>query len=129
MLFTRRFILAAAALGASFSSRLASASSATRHCGVAGMRLRALLPVPASARQVGRMYLERHPEEDDNATLTRLIVSSMSEQPAHVAVLEQHTLAAMVNSRVRADFEKGITVEVGGWILSRTEARLCALWT
>ena len=32
-------------------------------------------------------------------------------------------------SRIRADFERGDIVNLHGWLLSRTEARVCALYT
>jgi hypothetical protein len=129
MFLTRRFILAAAALGASFSSRLAVSLISTEWSDGAAMRLRALLPAPASAREIGRIYLAQYPEERGIGTLTRLILSSMSPASAEVAALDPQALPAMVTARVRADFEKGFTVEIGGWILSRTEARVSALWT
>jgi hypothetical protein len=129
MLVTRRFILAAAALGATFSPRDAVSFVSTECSGGAAMRLRALIPAPVSAREIGRIYLAQCPEEDGIAALTRLILSSMSLDSGNVAALDRQALPAMVTSRVRADFEEEFTVEIGGWILSRTEARLCALWT
>lgn len=32
-----------------------------------------------------------------------------------------------LEARVRAEFASGTTVQLDGWVLSRTEARLCAL--
>jgi hypothetical protein len=32
-----------------------------------------------------------------------------------------------MDARVRAEFGAGDVVRVGGWVLARTEARLCAL--
>lgn len=121
-MFTRRtFLLAAAAFGASLPPGPAFSMDAAT-------RLRALVPAPTSARELGRIYLAQHPGED-GAALTRHILSSLSLDEEAVVALDRQALPAMVTSRVRADFENGRTVEVAGWILSRTEARLCALWT
>jgi hypothetical protein len=129
MFITRRFVLAAAALGANFSPRVAVWSVLTECVGGSAMRLRALVPAPGSAREIGRIYLAQYPAEDSIASLTRLILASMSLASGDVAALDHETLPAMVTSRVRADFEYRFTVDIDGWILSRTEARLCALWT
>ena len=128
MIVTRRFILAAAAFGASLSPASASLLVPAQWFNEAAMRFRALVPSPASAREIGRIYLAQHPEENSILALTRLIRLSMSLEEEDVAVFGRQPLSARLTSRVRADFETGLTVEVGGWILSRTEARLCALW-
>lgn len=127
MIVTRRFILVAAAFRASLSPGRAWLASAVCFGGAA-TRLRALVPAPMSAREIGRIYLAQCPEEDGTAALTRLILSSMSMDEGEVVALNRQALSATFTSRVRTDFEKGCTVEIGGWILSRTEARLCALW-
>jgi hypothetical protein len=33
-----------------------------------------------------------------------------------------------LDARVRGEFASGTTVQLNGWVLSRTEARLCALY-
>ncbi len=35
----------------------------------------------------------------------------------------------MMSEKVQADFDNGETVVVRGWVLSRTEARQCALFS
>jgi hypothetical protein len=82
--------------------------------------LLALVRRPESARVVGRAYLGRHPEEADAARLAALLERQLRERGAA-------SLGERVARRVRQDFAEGATVHVKGWILSRTEARLCAL--
>lgn len=60
---------------------------------------------------LGRAYLQRYPEEASQYQLARLV-------PAD-AGLRAH--------QVRADFVAGEWVTLGGWVLSRTECRYCAL--
>jgi hypothetical protein len=128
-MFTRRFILAAAAYGACLSPCGALPFSAAGRFGDAASRLRALVPAPESAREIGRIYLAGRTGEVGAGTLTDLILSSMSLDEGTIVALDKQALSARLTSRVRADFAKGLTVEIGGWILSRTETRLCALWT
>jgi hypothetical protein len=58
-------------------------------------------------------------------TLTALILSSLRLNSAQIAPDE---LTSRLSARVCADFASGSTVRLDGWILSRTEARVCALW-
>jgi hypothetical protein len=83
--------------------------------------LDALFRDRASARAIGRSYLAiaASPEEQSVAGLLRALF------PAAVGdarALETHVAAA-----VREDFATGRVVTIGGWMLCRTEARLCAL--
>jgi hypothetical protein len=128
MIVTRRFILAAAALGACFTAARASPFASAESCDAA-IRLRSLIPAPGSGREIGRVYLAKCPEEAGASALTPLILSSLSLEEGDVAGLEFQALSAKVAMRVRSDFEQGDIVDIDGWILSRTETRLCALWT
>jgi hypothetical protein len=77
------------------------------------------------ARRIGRVYLSAHPDEADEPALVRLLEAmpgwdrALEASPARLGELARSALAR--------DFERGLTVTVDGWILSRTEARLCAL--
>jgi hypothetical protein len=75
----------------------------------------------APARRIGRAYLEEHADEASERTLVRLLGNVWDDSPAR--------LAAQARRAVRLDYESGRTVAVRGWILSVTEARLCALTT
>lgn len=66
-------------------------------------------PVRESARIVGRAYLARFPQDADPVRLR--------------CALAGPPLA----ERVRRDFERGDVVQLDGWVLSRSEARRCAL--
>ena len=75
-------------------------------------------------RAIGRRYRELVPAERDAAALRaalragRPLLAGLRGMP-RVAPAEL----------VRRDFAEGRTVEVGGWVLSRTEARQCALYS
>ena len=48
-------------------------------------------------------------------------------------VIAQHTdeatLKKLLDEKVNSDFEKGDTIVLSGWVLSKTEARQCALYS
>lgn len=73
---------------------------------------------PHSAREIGRVYLAGHPAEADPTLLCHYL-ESVCVQPERGR--------ADWSVVIRDDFARGNTVLVGGWVLSRTEARLCAL--
>ena len=70
-----------------------------------GMRL------TRAMKSVGRQYLSDQPEEASRAVLAALVPANKAE----ISVL------------VREDFELGRLVDIDGWLLSRTECRVCAL--
>ncbi len=84
-----------------------------------GQSLRELIVHRESAALLGRAYLTAVPHEADPSKLVSLILG----EPAIPTGRE----AARVAARIRADFDAGRVVTVEGWILSTTEARLCAL--
>jgi hypothetical protein len=70
----------------------------------------------AAAAAIGHAYLASHPS--DAASLARSLLTALpGAAPVRVEV------AALV----RADYATGRIACAGGWILSATEARLCAL--
>lgn len=81
-------------------------------------RLLAAWSHPDSAKEIGRVYLVGHPAEAD-ATLLCHYLESTCVQPER----GRPDWSAVI----RDDFARGNTVVVDGWVLSRTEARLCAL--
>ena len=66
-------------------------------------------------QQLGKAYRYAHPGEDDLAVLRNLITS------AEVSLNPVET--------IRQEFARGYTVQVDGWVLSRTEARRYALYS
>jgi hypothetical protein len=78
-----------------------------------------------SAAAVGREYLRLVPEERDAARLRQRILADCRETMG--VGRPGRRLRAAVMARQRIDFEAGRTVRIDGWVLSRTEARLCGL--
>jgi len=86
-------------------------------------RLVGLLHDQESARAIGRAYLLQEPSEADATCLVALL------DPGGVAARGKAELRRTIAARHREDFGCGRTVILDGWILSRTEVRLCALAT
>ena len=88
--------------------------------------LTSMLGNTESARTVGNAYLRANPNDADRA----LLEGNLSDSSARNGrCVDQRRLRSAIISRVRSDYEFGQVVRVDGWILSQTEARLCALVT
>ena len=85
--------------------------------------LDAVLPNLASARAIGEAYLDAgHADEKSAERLVWLIFGG------HPSVVITGTeIRAFIGERLRRDFAAGAVVRLDGWMLSVTEARLCAL--
>ncbi len=75
-----------------------------------------------SAGAVGAAYLRS--VDDAEARPERLMRSILGDSPA---TMGQAELKQVIGTRIRGDFTENAVVVVDGWMLSRTEARLCAL--
>jgi hypothetical protein len=90
-------------------------------------RLGSLLYDRAAARRLGSLYVRQVPAEDDPHTLARLAIGAQQANDVDSIDLDGLSLRRRIDAQVRGDFVSGNTIRVDGWILSRTEARLCAL--
>ena len=81
----------------------------------------------ASARALGKAYLANVTDEASVLGLVRSIESRIAPY-APVEPTDQELATAIARLRT-ADFEEGDVVTVDGWVLSRSEAQLCALAT
>jgi hypothetical protein len=95
---------------------------------VATRRLKAAMRHPLSARTIGAAYLAHVPAEADADVLTTLTLEAMTMRAEEIVAMAAPALRAAIAAQVRRDFAEGATVAMEGWILSRTEARLCGLW-
>lgn len=89
-------------------------------------RLNRFFSSKESARLIGQRYLALAPAEADAALLAARIAVT-PQYYLRLASAAEPTLRALILAQQQADFAEGRTVTVDGWILSLTEARLCAL--
>jgi hypothetical protein len=92
---------------------------------------RAVIPVPESARVLGQRYLATVPEEGDAGLLMQRLSTAVgvpvgsSEHPTEQ--LSTARLRELLKEGIQQDFERYDVVQLDGWVLARTECRLCAL--
>ncbi len=80
-----------------------------------------------SAKEVGLAYLKKTPKERDKQKLLTAISSILKKNHTHFIKADTPKLREWLYVRRQLDFEEGRLVEVQGWLLSITEAQLCAL--
>jgi hypothetical protein len=130
MRYTRRFVLVflGCAPGLPLMLRASPILGADRSFEPATARLRSLVADPLRARMFGSGYRVQFPGEARPSILTGLIRSSLQlAAGGDVTALNRDALLAALDARVRAEFATGDVVRIDGWLLGRTEARLCAL--
>jgi hypothetical protein len=71
---------------------------------------------PMALSQLGAIYLAAHPGEREPERLSRLILRD-SADPVELVLIES----------IAQDWMKHDVTQVEGWVLSRTEARICAV--
>jgi hypothetical protein len=108
--------LCAAALAGASGDRVAVGSDS----GALGDWLRyrgaAFFPDLTALRRLGAVYLAAHPEEGSRAVLSQLVIGT-----------DDGTIPSRLLSAVARDWSNNHVAVVDGWLLARTEARLCAL--
>jgi hypothetical protein len=90
-------------------------------------RLSGLVANQASARIVGQAYLRVMPAEFASDVLLDRLVSALHPGVHSLDTTTEQELRDRLLSGMRQDFRQGRVVSLEGWIVSTTEARLCAL--
>jgi hypothetical protein len=78
----------------------------------------------ARVREIGKRYRTDVPSENNGAALR----AAISDTERH-GIRLPWAGRAWIDDQVRDDFAAGRIVLVGGWVLSATEARQCALFS
>ena len=84
-------------------------------------------PNPDTAGRARLVMLEHLDGIREQAADLQALLTGLDRLPAG---LENDALRTLhrLDARVRGEFASGTTVQLNGWVLSRTEARLCALY-
>jgi hypothetical protein len=77
---------------------------------------------PERAREIGTRYRAAVPRENTADALRTAILRSQHQKFPWIA-------RRSIEDQIHDDFAAGRTVVVGGWVLSETEARQCALYS
>lgn len=80
-----------------------------------------------SAKLVGNEYLKLVPEEAEIGLLVNLLCNKNKKVYSNIQRENSEKVKEILLRQHQKDLEKGRIVILSGWILSETEARLCAL--
>ena len=80
-----------------------------------------------SGYEVGRTYLQIHPQEAQVGHLVNAIIGNIERSDAHRLLTDDDALQNVLRGRRLQDFEKGELVTIDGWFFARSELRCCAL--
>lgn len=124
----RQFLRELACIGAFVSFPVMASSRAVSGGSVdsLALRLHEVLKHSTSAKVLGQRYLELTPREADIKTLT-VLIGRTPENTTQLLRAGRNQLRTLLAAQQRTDFGSGRTVSIDGWVLSETEARLCAL--
>ena len=112
--------MTATLLGLSFAGGTVAADAER-----AGETLRDILK---TGHDIGRIYLQDTPQEAHLNVLIRLIFPQLSSDPGNLpGKYDDAGLLRYLEARTQEDFSSGNLINIGGWRLARTEARICAL--
>jgi hypothetical protein len=127
----RQFLLLALGLAGSVAvgSKLSRAAEGWLSQGSLRAKLTALFIHQESAQAIGRAYLQSYPREADIQTLEDQIAQGIAGGRTLLIATGKPQVSKLLTDRIRQDFATDQVVKVQGWILSITEARLCALTT
>jgi hypothetical protein len=85
-------------------------------------QLQRLFSTPRHAIDLGRRYLQLHPEKASRVALMGDLVGHNDDSS-----MGNHPLANLVAYWQERDFHEGVVVVLDGWVLARAEVSLCAL--
>ena len=83
---------------------------------------------PETIAALGESYRISVPDEDNLEELRNMLLLDV-EDNVIAQDTDDATLKQLLEERVKSDFDQGETVILDGWILSKTEARQCALFS
>lgn len=78
-----------------------------------------------SIQLIGQKYLEEYPQGLSESELLRNINEKLSSD--HINKIDMSNFADLVRQQILLDFEESKVVNLEGWIITETEAQICAL--
>lgn len=119
--------LGSSLLGLLLHPALSRAASASDEAEEFARRLSETFGDPPSRRAIGRAYLQQRPADADAGVLLEAIRASRLLGGLDLDGLTRSERRSWLARQIQDDFRSGRIVAVRGWMLSLTEARLCAL--
>jgi hypothetical protein len=81
----------------------------------------------STAAIAGISYMKSTPSEANIEALAQLICPPWSARHMQLVAAATNEVSGVVAEWAREDFERAQIASVSGWLLSKTEARICAL--
>ncbi len=78
-------------------------------------------------KNIGKNYMLQVPDENGKTILQDLLLTDNSGKKTKATATDE--VAALMNNKMNADFTAANTLVLNGWVLSKTEARQCALFS
>ena len=79
-------------------------------------------------REIGADYRRKYPGESNEAELASLLLTDSDDKIIPINT-EDAVIHSLLEKKIKKDFELGNTVVIRGWVLSKTEAQQCALFS
>lgn len=86
-----------------------------------------LIPDIEAAARLGQAYLKAHPRSASDGSLQDYLIAVLRSYPNFATAQTDEERFAAVSTIVANDYTVGDIVNVDGWVLSRTEARIYAV--
>ena len=83
---------------------------------------------PKTIHEIGEAYQKQTSNENNKTTLVKLLAMDINGNPIDESA-DSALVASQLAKKIQQDFQQDKTVVVDGWVLSRTEARQCALFS
>lgn len=125
----REFLVVLAGVTSLVHVPLGNAAEIQPVCQMGRRLVRMFGNVLPSARIIGYSYLQRIPKERASDFLVEAIMHGDGCRIHQAWFLQDAELFECLKRKISLDFESDRIIVVDGWVLSVTEARLCALST
>ena len=79
-------------------------------------------------KEIGNDYRHKYPGESNEEQLARLLLEDRDHKIIPVNT-EDAFIRSLLENKIKRDFQVGNTVVIKGWVLSKTEAQQCALYS
>lgn len=79
-------------------------------------------------REIGTNYRQKYPGESKEEQLASLLLTDSDHKIIPINT-EDALIRSWLEKKIKKDFEVGNTVVIKGWVLSKTEAQQCALFS
>jgi len=89
--------------------------------------LLATISHPGEASYFGRIYLQIHPQENNRSMLTQAIEEAVVKLHDKQVANSAEITFDRLDRAIRREYTRAEVINLQGWLLSRTEARLYAL--